>query len=132
MLNENLIKLFLELISNSNATSIDKPKKENEVDLAAPYIGKYVLLSTNEKLQGVFFGKLLSLDMEKMIAVLDESQMAVKWSVETRGFNNLAVTGPAKGSRITNPCGQQTLTGVCSIALATDKAINEWKMCKWD
>ena len=96
------------------------------------YIGKYVVVSTDETKRGVFFGKLKEFNPEDLTISLEESQMCVRWSEETRGFNGLAANGPMKGSRITEPVPEQYLVGVSCVMLASDAAIKRWKKCPWE
>jgi hypothetical protein len=103
--------------------------KDRELD---DYTGLYVLLSTDETKRGVFFGKLMNFDKEKKTAILDDCQMAVKWSMASKGFNSLAVDGPQEGSRITKPVLRQNLDCVSCIVVATEEAKEQWKKCLWD
>lgn len=121
---EKILELLTELLTEKEIV-----KNEN---CFSEYSGKYVVVSTDEKKRGIFFGKLKHFDRDKLTIVLYECQMAVYFSSKTKGFNNLAVIGPQEGSRITSPTLEQELTGVSCIILATDEATNQWKKCLWD
>lgn len=129
MTEEKLIELLIQLLSE------DSNKKEsiqqNENNGLSNYCGKYVVIATDEKKRGVFFGKLKHLDREKQVAVIEEAQMAVYWSTETKGFNNLAVIGPQEGSRITSGAPEMELYGVSCVMMASYEAIKAWKLKPW-
>ena len=94
-------------------------------------VNRYVVLTTDKDKRGVFFGKLVKLDTIKGTASLADAQMAVYWSVETRGVLGLASIGPQKGSRITPIVPIIELCGVTSISDATPEAVKQWKLQLW-
>jgi len=123
-----LLELIMHLLDDDKESENDQNPSNGYSD----YTGKYVVVSTDETKRGVFFGKLKYFDRENQVIVLNECQMAVRWSTTTKGFNNLAVQGPQSGSRITKPVLEQELNGVSCVMLATQEATKEWKKEKWD
>ena len=90
-----------------------------------------VVVTTGADRKGVFFGELLSVDIEKETAELKDAQLCVYWSAETRGVLGLASIGPQKGSRVTPIVPNITLNGVTAIMDTTKEAAEKWKAMPW-
>jgi hypothetical protein len=90
-----------------------------------------VLITTNKNLRGVFFGYIDPADVDKDTIRVEQCQMAVYWSVETRGVLGLASAGPAKGSRVTAPSPAGIIRGVTLVVEATPAAAEAWKAVPW-
>lgn len=81
------------------------------------------------KHRGVFFGRLLERNGDEV--VLEGARVCVHWSIDTRGFVGLAVTGPLKGSRISLGAPRMELNAVTSITHCTDEAVRRWEEGPW-
>ena len=82
----------------------------------------YVLVTT--KYRGVFAGDLITED--GTTAVLRDARSAIHFGT-TRGFLELAQTGPTPRSKIGGVAPQIKLHGVTSIAHISARAEVEWK-----
>lgn len=94
-------------------------------------MSRFVVVTTDVNRRGVFAGVLESGDVASGNVVLNQAQMAVYWSAETRGVVGLAANGPARGSRITPPVPTMELNGVTAILEATDAAQAAWRAQPW-
>lgn len=92
--------------------------------------GDYVVITTDINRRGVFGGRLLSQDGDRV--TLEEARMCVYWSRETRGVLGLASHGPARGSRISRAIPKFETDGVVSLSLMTDEARKAWEDEPWD
>jgi hypothetical protein len=90
-----------------------------------------VLITTNKDLRGVFFAYINPEDVDKEIIEVENVQMCVYWSVETRGVLGLAADGPAKGSRVTKPAPRGVIRGITLVAECSKEAVKAWKACPW-
>lgn len=93
---------------------------------------RWVLVTTDETKRGVFMGKLVSHDKDKLRCVLEQAQMAVYWPEETHGVLGLASAGPQKGSRIGPPVLRIELEGVTAVADCTPEAVQRWQGQPWN
>ena len=84
--------------------------------------GKHVLVTTEHR--GVFFGTLKS--ESKEYAVLEGARCAIYFGT-TRGFLELADTGPTDSSKIGSEVAQLKLYDITSITLVSDKAAEAWR-----
>ena len=92
---------------------------------------RMVVVTTDEKRRGVFFGELKRWDEDKQMATLKDARMAIYWSSATRGVVGLASIGPQKGSRISPPIPQIELNGVTAVMDCSAEAIKEWGAEIW-
>jgi len=89
--------------------------------------GTKVVVTTSSR--GVFFGELVARDVERV--TLRNARNCLYWHASVRGFVGLSVTGPLEGSRVGPACEEIELTGVTSIARASDDAIKAWEAGPW-
>lgn len=97
-------------------------------ETATPTLGLPVVVTTAHR--GVFFGYVDGPADQKTIR-LQRGRNCVHWSSATRGFVGLAVTGPAKGSRV-GPPATLTLHDVTSVAEASAEAVKAWEEGAWN
>ena len=90
---------------------------------------RWVVVTTDMNRRGVFAGELVQQTDDKVVLV--NAQMAIYWSVETRGVLGLAANGPAKGSRIGPPVPRIELDGVTAVIDMTSKAVRSWHAQPW-
>jgi len=92
---------------------------------------RMVVVTTDKDKRGVFFGELVRHDEKAKVAILKDAQMAVRWSLATKGVLGLASIGPQEGSRIFSIIPKITLDGVTCVMDTTKKAVEKWKMQPW-
>lgn len=90
---------------------------------------RFVLVTTDENRRGVFGGYLIRHENDTVI--LEQAQMAVRWSEETHGVLGLASIGPQPGSRISPPVPRIYLDGVTSVSDMTEEAEKLWQSQPW-
>jgi len=88
---------------------------------------RMVVVTTNKDRRGVFFGELEAYDEKAETVSLNNAQMAIYWSSETKGVLGLASIGPQVGSRITPIVPKISLNGVTSVIDCTPEAQKQWK-----
>ena len=76
-------------------------------------------------------GRLISHDLEKAVCKLEDAQMSLYWSEETRGVLGLAAVGPQPGSRIGPPVPSIELNGVTAVVACTPEAVALWQSEPW-
>ena len=79
--------------------------------------------------RGVFFGYGKESDSETI--VLERARMCLYWPAETRGVLGLAVTGPAKGSKVGPSVPRITLRDVTAVMATTREAADRWERTSW-
>lgn len=89
--------------------------------------GDYVVITTTHR--GVFGGRFVSRDEDEV--VLDDARVCVYWPRETKGFVGLAVSGPVKGSRVSEACKRMTVPNVTAILECSDEAAKQWESGTW-
>lgn len=89
---------------------------------------KFVVVTTVHK--GVFAG--YAIPTEDKTVRLEEAQMCIYWSSDTRGVLGLASTGPGKECRVGPPVLAITLQDVTSIIEASPEAEAKWKAQPWN
>ena len=82
----------------------------------------YVLVTTEHR--GVFAGYLERDDAPASVT-LNQARCAIRFGT-TKGFLELARTGPTSNSRIGSPAESVRLFKVTSIAVISDEAIEKW------
>jgi len=80
----------------------------------------------------VFFGEIVTSNLETKLVTLKDAQMCVYWSAETRGVLGLASKGPQKGSKVTPIIPQIELNDVTAVMTATAEAEKQWRTGIWD
>jgi len=79
--------------------------------------------------RGVFYGHLDSRDDERRAVTLTNARCAIYWGT-TRGWLELAETGPTGTSKIGAMAPRVELNGVTAVADVTDRAREAWEARK--
>jgi len=87
---------------------------------------KPVLVTTEHR--GVFFGRVpAEADLSSKVLVLEGARMCLYWSADVNGVFGLAVVGPNKSCRLSDPLtGQLTLQDVTAVAEVSKEAAKQW------
>lgn len=95
---------------------------------------KIGLLVTTEH-RGVFFGyvaeKPESIKTLPKSISMENARNCISWDTETKGFLGLAAQGPSKECRIGPKVPELILFDVTSVAICSEKAIEEWEKEHW-
>lgn len=89
----------------------------------------FVVVTTDKK--GVFAGYIDKLT-ENTTLRLEDAQMCVYWTPETKGVLGLAANGPGKGCKIGPPVPAITLHGVHAVMETSAKAEEAWTSQPWN
>ena len=93
---------------------------------------RMAVVTTDSTRRGVFFGEVVKHDIANGVCTLNDAQMCVYWSRETRGVVGLASIGPQAGSRVTPIIPFIELNGVTAIIDATGGAASAWREMPWN
>jgi len=91
---------------------------------------RMVVITTDEKRRGVFFGELVRHDGDTV--ELANAKMAVYWSEKVHGVLGLAATGPIQGCRISPSIPKIAVNGVTAVMDCSAQAVKAWGEDRWD
>jgi hypothetical protein len=79
--------------------------------------------------RGVFFGEVVSNDLQNKRTVLKNARMAIYWAT-TKGLFELAEVGPNSKSKIGSVAPEVTLHDVTSIIVCSEAASKAWESAR--
>ena len=85
---------------------------------------RHVLITTEYR--GVYFGELVSHDVDKRQCVLKNARMCLYWSPETNGVDGLASRGPNGQCKIGSLAPKIWLPGLTSVVDCSPEAVKAW------
>jgi len=88
---------------------------------------RWVIVCTDEKKRGVFYGKLIEYNREKDYVILENARMIVYWCEKVRGVLGLAKVGAINGCRVSSPVPRIELNGISAIIDTTPEAQETFK-----
>jgi len=91
------------------------------------FINKWVIVCTDEKKKGVFYGKLVEFNREEDYVILENARMIVYWCSELKGVLGLAEKGAIEGCRVSSVVPRILLIGISAIIDTTKEAQETFK-----
>jgi len=88
---------------------------------------RWVIVCTDERKRGVFYGKLVEYNRKEDYVVLENARMIVYWCEEVRGVLGLAKVGAIKGCKVSSIVPRIELNGISAIIDTTPEAQETFK-----